>query len=635
MTSLLLGLSAALCTWTLTGIDAFTCRQGPASATQHCGLPVELSNFQGDLLLGREEAAQLLRPRTAFANVPLTMCLQDTYAIQSYYACEEEVQLGRPENKQDILSMISYYDKVKGVGIGHSWWQQQFCSGNDSLSINIVTTELNTTLALILNPTYPIDAPPDFPIQVNEATQTVTAQAGVPQRILLDYLAKHMYKTPGDAHEGFAHLQLLGLQIALCNGGAWHKLLALLLCPEQFDTKSGTDNDGISTHGLLPAGLPMVRDLLFQYIDQTIGGAVSTGTHGSSLWYGSLASQHCYCLGVMGCLTGTSCTSVDDICSFAEAGTLPQNVSQFTVQVVRIEMALANATLANLTEASNPHLWHAAQTSVGRLGIITEVELMIKPQSMIKRSGYMLSFNEFVAQMRQLQANWTGALAGTNGLTIEQVQDAWEATQVSLPAACLCLRLHALGSDCHAGNASRDAGTRQTPATPVPRPMHSAAMHEGTAHIAPDPKVRTAAAGACLLFWFVPDGTTYKVQYSDLGPAPVEVGSVTTQSVGQDEPEMTAANPSVDRSLGGPATALPPSQAQASTILAAEGFACSDNHGYGSLNMGMLCWLKSCYRDGVLTLWHATGRGPQPEDVFAQVPTPELGPSKLFATQPL
>ena len=27
------------------------------------------------------------------------------------------------------------------------------------------------------------------------------------------------------------------------------------------------------------------------YIDQSIGGAVSTGSHGSSLWYGSLASQ--------------------------------------------------------------------------------------------------------------------------------------------------------------------------------------------------------------------------------------------------------------------------------------------------------------------------------------------------------
>ena len=31
------------------------------------------------------------------------------------------------------------------------------------------------------------------------------------------------------------------------------------------------------------------------------------------------------------------------------------------MQVVRIEMALANATLANFTKSANPHLWHAAQ----------------------------------------------------------------------------------------------------------------------------------------------------------------------------------------------------------------------------------------------------------------------------------
>lgn len=62
-----------------------------------------------------------------------------------------------------------------------------------------------------------------------------------------------------------------------------------------------------------------------------------------------------------------------------------------------------------------------------------------------------------------------------------------------------------------------------------------------------------------------------QVQYSDLGPAPVAVGSVTTQSVGKDEPEVKAANPAADISIGGPATAQPPSQQKAAAILAAEG----------------------------------------------------------------
>ena len=34
------------------------------------------------------------------------------------------------------------YDKVKAVGVGHSWWKEQFCAGAGSKAINIVTTEL-------------------------------------------------------------------------------------------------------------------------------------------------------------------------------------------------------------------------------------------------------------------------------------------------------------------------------------------------------------------------------------------------------------------------------------------------------------------------------------------------------------
>ena len=34
------------------------------------------------------------------------------------------------------------------------------------------------------------------------------------------------------------------------------------------------------------------------------------------------------------------------------------------IQVTRIELALANATLLNITAASNPHLWKAALVSI-------------------------------------------------------------------------------------------------------------------------------------------------------------------------------------------------------------------------------------------------------------------------------
>ena len=68
---------------------------------------------------------------------------------------------------------------------------------------------------------------------------------------------------------------------------------------------------------------------------------------------------------------------------------------------------------------------------VGRLGIITEVELMILPQANVSRTGVDLTFPDMVRQIKELQANWTGALAGTNRMTVPEVLDPWEGTQVS------------------------------------------------------------------------------------------------------------------------------------------------------------------------------------------------------------
>ena len=69
-------------------------------------------------------------------------------AVTGYYECSDDVEIGRPQTKDDILDMVEYYQQVKAVGVGHSWWKEQFCSGNDSSAINIVMTELNSTLSL-------------------------------------------------------------------------------------------------------------------------------------------------------------------------------------------------------------------------------------------------------------------------------------------------------------------------------------------------------------------------------------------------------------------------------------------------------------------------------------------------------
>ena len=59
-------------------------------------------------------------------------------------------------------------------------------------SIKLLTLEVLFVFPCrIENPTNSQNVAPDFPIQVNEVLRTVTVQAGVPQRLLLDYLSNY------------------------------------------------------------------------------------------------------------------------------------------------------------------------------------------------------------------------------------------------------------------------------------------------------------------------------------------------------------------------------------------------------------------------------------------------------------
>ncbi|EIE25101.1 hypothetical protein COCSUDRAFT_40439 [Coccomyxa subellipsoidea C-169] len=242
--------------------------------------------------------------------------------FQGYYRCADSVALGKPTNKSELTEIIGRYKRVKGVGVGHrqayrplpSWWQQQFCAGDGADAVGIVTTEMTNTLPQIVNPTYAKQSDAVFPIQVNEEARTVRVQSGITQRILLDYLANY---TTAKAPYGY----------------------------------------------VLPA--------FAWYVDQTVGGAVSTGTHGSTMFWGSLSSQ-----------------------------------------AVRIELALANGTLLVLTPDSNPHLWKAGQLAVGRLGIITEIDFKIVPQRLLTRKVVPQTFDAFLEWTLAAQDRYKEAVAG-------------------------------------------------------------------------------------------------------------------------------------------------------------------------------------------------------------------------------
>ena len=259
--------------------------------------------------------------------------------FQGLYECNPSVGVARPTDLEEMAKIVQAYDQVKAVGVGHSWWQEQFCAGPDERSADIVMTELASTVSFIENPVNPKEfngqaPPPDFPIQVDEAAQTVTVAAGIPQRQLLDYLSDYTY---GSNPEGWT----------------------------------------------LPA--------FSWFIDQTIGGAVATGTHGSSFQHGSLSSQ-----------------------------------------VESLRLMVANGTIIDVSAESDPHLFKAAGVSVGRLGVITDLTMKIKPQQAVKRSLADIEIGQFADEIERVQnqyiaAKEAGDMAAAKRVLaqLDEVQSLW------------------------------------------------------------------------------------------------------------------------------------------------------------------------------------------------------------------
>lgn len=274
-------LAAALVCISVAEKESHFCRVSPSAQHGNCGMPYTLSNFQGN------------------------------------FACPSDVLVGRPHSIDQLSMLVQQYDKVKSVGNGHSFNKEFLCAGNNSQAINIIMTELDGTRKYIMSPPAPemlvnmtLD---DFPIKVDEEAMEVEVQAGIPQRILLDFLSEYIH---------------------------WN------------EPKGWT----------LPA--------FSWFIDQTIAGAVSTGTHGSSMRWGSLSSQ-----------------------------------------VLSMRMMLANGTIINITP-EDTHFWNAAGVSVGQLGMIVSLTMRIVPQQAVKKSVYEGEFwgGEVAEYLQAVSSDYNNAV---------------------------------------------------------------------------------------------------------------------------------------------------------------------------------------------------------------------------------
>ena len=100
------------------------------------------------------------------------------------------------------------------------------------------------------------------------------------------------------------------------------------------------------------------------YVNQTIGGAVATDTHGSSLLSGSLSEQ-----------------------------------------TIGFRVVLANGTLTEIYPDRHPLYFRAFQVNVGRLGVVTEVKMRIIRETLVKRTLTQTTDREaFLSEIREIQA---------------------------------------------------------------------------------------------------------------------------------------------------------------------------------------------------------------------------------------
>jgi len=207
---------------------------------------------------------------------------QDLSNFQNAWVCPSEILIGRPRNLDDVATLVRNAGRVRANGLGHSWNTQHVCADEDATRTTFGSNSDSAGAPVNIQ----MRAITPKAIVVDETAGTVLVDAGVKTRDLLDYLS-------------------------------------------EFGDDSGYT---------LPA--------FSWFIDQTIGGAVATGTHGSSLEYGSFSSEK---------------------------------------QLLGVEMIVANGTTVFLTPEKHPNLMRASRVSAGRLGVITKVLLRIVPEMRVRR----------------------------------------------------------------------------------------------------------------------------------------------------------------------------------------------------------------------------------------------------------
>lgn len=121
-----------------------------------------------------------------------------------------------------------------------------------------------------------------------------------------------------------------------------------------------------------PAGYTLPAFPWFVY--QTVGGAVATGTHGSSVPDASLSAQ-----------------------------------------LEAVDLIVSDGSLRRFTSASDPFLMRAVRVSAGRLGVIARVTLRVVREEPVRRQLRLLGERDFLGLLREAQDAWNAAGGAREG----------------------------------------------------------------------------------------------------------------------------------------------------------------------------------------------------------------------------
>jgi hypothetical protein len=345
-------------------------------------------------------ALALLAATAAASSSPLRTCPNDRVSggvahaycglpyvaanFQSYFLCQDgpQILLGGKDGLDEaaIAAAVAEASSARAAGLGHGWWKEGWCPVPKHNGINSInkskigeengakTTPLIVPLTeqrgVALVSSGDAEATHEF-LLVDRTKMTVTCPAGLSQRALLRALD---------------HWD----EIEEAYGGESTSLL------EKAKKPLPTPESQRRPRRRLNSADGLTLEAFSWFIDQTIGGAVASGSHGSSFRFGSLSSQ-------------------------MRAGRFV--LANGTVIAVERPSSGSSARwpdprTATLQEKRDEYLWRALAVSTGRLGVLTEVTMDIAPNERRVRTSIAQKPDDFfLNDVQKLAERYAAAVA--------------------------------------------------------------------------------------------------------------------------------------------------------------------------------------------------------------------------------